>query len=116
MRADDSSSLRRLSRAAAERIRAHAWPGNVRQLENLIHALCVTCDTEIIEEHDLPDEIRGEGGAACGPLPELELPAMEKALIQRALERTAANRTQAARLLGVTRHVLLRKMKRHGID
>jgi len=115
------SSPRAFSPEALAALAAHDWPGNVRQLENLVNALSVTCDGPIIEVEDLPAEVRGgEAGGSdlLGPLPAegVELAAVERELIRRALDRTAGNRTRAAKLLGISRHVLLGKLRRHGLD
>ena len=96
------------------------WPGNVRQLENMLNALCVTCDQDIIGWEHLAPEIRGTHPDADAPSraigdEAMDLAAVEKDLIRRALEQTGGNRTRAARLLGISRHVLQGKLKRHGL-
>ncbi len=113
-------SPRGISPEALEVLQRQAWPGNVRELENLINGLSVTADGPILEIDDLPAALRGGSGRACaspGPIePDATtLPAMEKAMIRQALRRAKGNRTRAAGLLGISRHVLLGKLRRHGI-
>ncbi|MFQ5876403.1 MAG: sigma-54-dependent transcriptional regulator [Acidobacteriota bacterium] len=117
-------SPRSFSPAAMEALGRFHWPGNVRQLENLVNALCVTCEADAVELSHLPPELRGAeraagAGAAAGVLPAalpaegIPLAAVERELIERALRRTGGNRTRAAGLLGVSRHVLLGLLKKH---
>lgn len=101
---------------------AHAWPGNVRQLENAIErALAMLGGRTQVELTDLPPDLQPVETDAAAPsldLPEkgLDLPALiaqiEKGLIDRALTRTAQNRGAAARLLGLKRTTLVEKLKR----
>jgi len=101
---------------------AHAWPGNVRQLENAIErALALLGSRTQIELADLPPDLQPVDADAVTPsldLPEkgIDLPALiaeiEKDLIDRALTRTAQNRGAAARLLGLKRTTLVEKLKR----
>jgi putative PEP-CTERM system response regulator len=101
--------------AALEQLTAFDWPGNVRQLENVIHSLCVTCEGARIGEEALPPEIRGTEACPGVSADGKSLPEMERDLIWQALERTGGNRTRAAKLLGISRHVLLGKLKKHGL-
>ncbi|MBI5197634.1 MAG: sigma-54-dependent Fis family transcriptional regulator [Nitrospirae bacterium] len=96
----------------------HDWPGNVRELENLVERLVVTCDRDLISPEYLPAEIRRDpqGISDCIPqIPEsgVTLDQMEEGLIRKTLEKTGGNRNMAASLLGVSRKVLWRKMKRY---
>ncbi len=104
------------------RLMAHAWPGNVRQLENAIErALAMLGGRTQIEVTDLPPDLQPTGAESVTPsldLPEqgIDLPALiatiEKDLIDRALSRTAQNRGAAARLLGLKRTTLVEKLRR----
>jgi len=101
---------------------AHAWPGNVRQLENAIErALAMLGGRKQIEVGDLPPDLQPVEQDPTTPsldLPEsgIDLPGLvaqiEKDLIERALTRTAQNRGAAARLLGLKRTTLVEKLKR----
>ena len=109
-------SPRSIAPEALQLLSAHDWPGNVRQLENLINAIAVTCESSAIKPADLPGEIRDTTRPPIPVAAGFDLQAMERQLIQRALDRTSGNRTRAAKLLGISRHVLLNKLKRHRLD
>jgi two-component system response regulator HydG len=108
-----------LSRGAAEKLLGYAWPGNVRELANSIErALALTRHDQILEE-DLPARIRdyrrahvlvtGDDPSELVPLEEVE-----RRYIARVLESVAGNKTLAARILGVDRKTLYRKLERAG--
>jgi two-component system response regulator AtoC len=101
-----------------ERFRAHHWPGNVRELANVIErAMVMAQGAVILPEHlpptffDVPSVRRGEGSR----LPELSLEAAERDQILRALQASGGKRIEAARLLGLSRRTLYRKLDRYGI-
>ncbi len=91
------------------------WPGNVRELENAIEHAFVKCHGDGIRVSDLPlglvREVRGDY-----PLIADESPLSEKEQMLSVLERTGWNRSRAARLLGMHRTTIWRKMKEYGID
>jgi two-component system response regulator PilR (NtrC family) len=100
---------------------AYAFPGNVRELENIIERALALCDGAAIHVDDLQltpseDETTGTALAADGavPLPDY-LDQVERNEILKALGRTRFNRTAAARLLGVTFRTLRYRMERLGI-
>jgi DNA-binding NtrC family response regulator len=114
-----------VSQDAMRRLMAFSWPGNVRQIENVIErALALSGGRRRIEVDDLPPEIRGESTApALSPhLPDsgVDLPALvldfERQLIDQALTRTEGNRGAAARLLGLKRTTLVEKLRRLSSD
>ena len=92
---------------------AHCWPGNVRELEHAIEHAFVRCRGEVLAMSDFPKEVVRPEEAA----PRLGAPGGHAAEeIQDALQRTGGNRTEAARLLGVDRTTLWRRMKRLGLS
>ena len=119
---DPGPRIPTVSQEAMRRLMAHAWPGNVRQLQNAIErALAMLGGRTQVELTDLPPDLQPVETDAAAPsldLPEkgLDLPALiaqiEKDLIERALTRTAQNRGAAARLLGLKRTTLVEKLKR----
>ncbi len=110
-----------VSQEAMRQMMMYRWPGNVRQLENVIErALALNPGRDRIEAEDLPEEVRA-GGAGADAAPELpdagmDLPAhlqrVEASLIRTALDRTGGNKQQAARLLNIKRTTLVEKAKR----
>jgi len=113
--------------AALMRLTSYRWPGNVRQLLNVVQNMAVnammgvppggvvTLDVahipDDIHESDEPGEAPGGGGALAGtPLEQIE-----KRAIRETLRLTAGNREQAARLLGIGERTLYRKLKEYGL-
>jgi transcriptional regulator with PAS, ATPase and Fis domain len=106
------------------RLMSYSWPGNVRQLENVIErALAFSGGRGQIDMDDLPSElVVGDAPllTASLSLPEdgvdlnLLLANVERDLIGRTLERTGGNKGQAARLLRINRTTLVEKLKRFG--
>ncbi len=110
------------SQDAMRRMMAFDWPGNIRQLENVVErALALSPGRPRIDVSDLPPEIREGGGEPDDGDTELpqdgidlqvRLGEIERGLIARALERTGGNRHRAARLLNLKRTTLVEKIKR----
>jgi DNA-binding NtrC family response regulator len=112
----------------------HDWPGNIRELENVIERAVLFADTQQIQVGDLPAELR-QGSFTPRPRASVTPPAadvtssaeglkeqvkaamnrLERELIQRALDQTAGNVTHAARLLKISRKGLQLKMKELGL-
>ena len=97
------------------------WPGNVRQLQNLVERLVVLTDSDVIGTADVEREM-GRLPLASSPAAAPEdgsLPstvrAAERDALADALARAAGNRTLAARLLGVSRRTLYNKLSAHGL-
>jgi len=87
------------------------FPGNVRELENILEQAFVLCRGEVIELHHLPPEIRPTAPSSAGGIGLMNLKAMEKNLIAETLRRYAGNRKSAARDLGINASTLYRKIK-----
>lgn len=102
---------------AARALAAHPWPGNIRELKNVVERCAILVTGEAIDTPDLA--LAGAAGPATGifRLPEggLNLPGLEQDLIRQALARSGGNRSQAARLLGIPRHVLIYRLEKFGI-
>ncbi|MBN2311206.1 MAG: sigma 54-interacting transcriptional regulator [Candidatus Hydrogenedentes bacterium] len=95
----------------------HEFPGNVRELENIIEHAFVLCRGGLIEPRHLPAPLRGPAGAGTPTQWEgLTLEALEKIHIADALRRHHGNRKAAARELGINPSTLYRKMKSMDID
>jgi len=98
------------------RLMDHDYPGNVRELENIIEHAFVLCRGALIEMAHLPPQLRGAGEAVSPNIAGMTLEAMERFLIANALQRHNGNRTAAARQLGINPSTLFRKLKSLGID
>jgi len=110
-------SVTGLAQPAAACLLAYHWPGNVRELRNIIErALALSCH-DLITLEDLPEQIQRPAGAAqlptslVSPGTILPLEEMERRYLHQVLEQLDGNRTLAARLLGVDRKTLYRKLK-----
>ncbi len=90
------------------------WPGNVRQLENVLERAVVLAQHKLVDLGDLPDAIRKPAATA---LPQIDnLNELERATIQRVLNETGWNMRQAARRLGISRTTLYSKLRRHALE
>ncbi|MBT8491488.1 MAG: sigma-54 dependent transcriptional regulator [Deltaproteobacteria bacterium] len=107
-----------LSTEARKRLSSHSWPGNVRQLKNVIERASVLCRGGVVQpEHLQLDQAQAQPSAA-GSSPEAlrqQAEDMEKRQIIEALEQCAGNQTKAARVLGLTRRALIGRLDKYGI-
>ncbi|MEO6576961.1 MAG: sigma-54 dependent transcriptional regulator [Polyangiaceae bacterium] len=110
-----------ISQDAAEKLVAYAWPGNVRELQNSMErAVALTRFSEICVD-DLPEKIRDYRSshvvvAGDDPTELVPLEEVERRYILRVLEAVAGNKTAAARILGLERKTLYRKLERYGVE
>jgi len=106
-----------VSSGVLARLMEHDYPGNVRELENIIEQAFVLCRGGLIDLHHLPPELRPAAGRSSrddeGPT---TLESMERMLIAEALRRHEGNRKQAAADLGIDPSTLYRKLKALGIE
>jgi len=105
-----------LSPEAMARLMEHDFPGNVRELENIIEQAFVLCRGGIIELHHLPPELRPASSSLEGAMGPMSIQAMEKSLITESLRRHAGNRKKAAQDLGIDTSTLYRKIRSLGIE
>jgi DNA-binding NtrC family response regulator len=104
-------SGKRLSPAAMEALLAHGWPGNVRELEHVIERASLLAATGEIT----PDDLMLRGRAETSRLEDMTLDQAERYLIERALAAHDGNVADAARVLGVSRSALYRRLASLGI-
>src|SRR5262249_4223284 len=133
-----------IAQDAVARLVTYHWPGNIRELENLMERTMLFCEGPEIRVSDLPPEITGVPGAVLPAVEEPSRPStltsfpaappaatlassslkeavraeterVERELIQRALDETGGNVTQAARKLKISRKSLQTKMKELGL-
>lgn len=98
------------SEAALSKLHAYQWPGNVRQLRNVIDSAVVMAEGDAIQPEDL-----GLRDVASGGLESLRIEYWERKLIREALKRTNGNIPAAAQLLGVGRATLYRKVDEYSL-
>ncbi|HNI60969.1 MAG TPA: helix-turn-helix domain-containing protein, partial [Pseudomonadota bacterium] len=129
-----NKAVRGISDEALRRLRAHLWPGNIRELEHCIESAVALCPAAELSMADLPlptasheaflrknppaqppptDEVKPSRVDPAGlQLPfGLSLADVEKRYIQQTVERFGGNRSEAARALGIGRNTLLRKLR-----
>ncbi len=94
----------------------HDFPGNVRELENIVEQAFVLARGEIIETRDLPPELRPSEARKSPDFGHVSIKAMEKRLIEETLRRHEGNRRKAAQDLGVNPSTLYRKILALGIE
>jgi DNA-binding NtrC family response regulator len=106
-----------LSHEALQLCQRFPWPGNVRQLRNLIERLVITCKNATIELSDLPDFLRthDHNAATFTIRPGMSVAEVEKLLIRKTLTHATANREEAAKLLGISRRSLQYKLRQYGL-
>lgn len=117
-------TIKSFSPEATALMKAYSWPGNIRELRNLVERLVVLESAEEILPRHLPSWLTGQSGAvghapvAKFTLPEvgISLDEVEKDLIRQALERTNNNKAQAAKLLQVSYDTLRYQVKKFGFE
>ena len=110
----------RLSAEAIKALQQYAFPGNVRELENILERATALCSGDVIEADDLhlePEDMGGVESAGRGSETlDDYLNRIERQAILEALQKTDGNRTAAARLLGVTFRSMRYRLERLGIE
>ena len=117
-RESNGRSIREVSIEALDRLVAYSWPGNIRELQNVIERVVVVAEGDTLFTQHLPNEI--------GPVGEHQersitrgiatLSEVERRHIETALLGAEWNQSEAARILGITRAQLRHRIKHHEID
>jgi DNA-binding NtrC family response regulator len=124
--------IKAIEEPALQFLATYQWPGNIRELENVLERCVLFCDDETIRTEHLPPDVRGTEAVAGAPGPvvaeeDLRIEGglkdhvkaatanLEKQFIVRALEQTSRNVTRAAQLLKISRKSLQTKMKDFGL-
>jgi len=110
-----NKNVEALSSEAMPVLMEYSWPGNVRELENVIERAVLLARGRWIT----PEELIRESSPYLGPAEALSLKKatrrLERELIEKALKLTRGNRTRAARILEISRPMLLAKIKEYGL-
>jgi two-component system nitrogen regulation response regulator GlnG len=136
--AEEGLPRRRLSEGATARLESESWRGNVRELRNVVYRLALLSRDELIDEDTVATQLgavmRDVGGEATpdlagaldrwiaaevprpGELYDAALAAFERPLFEHALGETGGNQLQAARLLGINRNTLRKRLSELGIE
>jgi two-component system, NtrC family, response regulator HydG len=110
-----SKQIQGLTRRAQAVLLQHPWPGNVREMENVISCSCLTSVNDFIDVDDFPESLQkpaGHAGAASDSWRPLPLEEVRRQHIRRVLEACEGNRVRAAQMLGIGRTSLYRFLKR----
>jgi len=110
--------------SAAEMLKEYAWPGNIRELRNVVERTMILCTEDEIDDTDLPEEVR-DHRAVLPPAEPLSaydvsptgdqfvtLAELEDRYIQEVLSAAGGNKTHAARILGIHPTSLMRRLKK----
>ena len=108
----------RLSVEAAQRLMSYEYPGNIRELENIIQRILIHCEGDVVEPYHLVDDLCNTSAVVVRgnrqdwpPLSE-----HEKQYILEVLDEVEGNKSSAAKILGIDRVSLWRKIKRYGLE
>lgn len=107
-----------VDRGLLQQLMDHPWPGNIRELENVLERMVILRESDLLTVDDLPPDFDletpalGEGGNGNHDFGGMTLPEAERRLILQSLERNSWNKAKAARELGILRHVLLYRLKK----
>lgn len=118
-----------ISGEAMKYLLEYSYPGNIRELKNIIERMVILCNDKVIGVEDLPLEIKMKSDTlenktvtGIGPLKEVlekdiyELAEVERVVIASALQKTRWNKQETAKLLGIGRTTLYEKIRKYGLD
>jgi Nif-specific regulatory protein len=115
---EHGKDIRRISTPAIDMLTAYHWPGNARELQNVVERAVLVCDGHVIHAHHLPPTL--QTAEASGTTMNVSLgdamDAYEKDLLQDALKSARGNRAKAARLVRTTDRIFNYRVRRLGID
>jgi DNA-binding NtrC family response regulator len=110
--------VKSISDEAMKALMYYEWPGNVRELENAIERAVILAETDTIGLEDLPPWIKGEGEGSGESMRDgifvpfgMRIEDVERLLIRETLSRVGGDKTKAARILGISRRTIYRKLQ-----
>ena len=108
---------RRLDDAALDRLLRHGWPGNIRELRNVLErAMILGRGQDVLDASALPAEVRSRGGADGDGFEARPLEDIEREHIERSLIAFKGNRSHTAKALGIARATLIKKIREYGFE
>ncbi|MCU0304865.1 MAG: sigma-54 dependent transcriptional regulator [Thermoanaerobaculales bacterium] len=109
--ADGGYSVEGVRQDALDLLVDHGWPGNVRQLENVVERAVILRKAGLVQPSDLPPELAAAPLSGSGR----SLEELERAHILQLLEECGGNRSRVARILGISRRTVHRKLRQYGL-
>ncbi|MEJ2691830.1 MAG: sigma-54 dependent transcriptional regulator [Candidatus Thiodiazotropha sp.] len=112
-------AIKGITTAALGALMRHDWPGNIRELENVIQRMMILTESDKIDADVLPLKMstsKAVGGKALDHLPPQSLEDVEAFFIRKTLRETKGDRTLSAEILGIDKSTLWRKIKRYNLD
>src|ERR1700720_415823 len=120
--AKHGKSVRGIGAEVLDIFMSHTWPGNIRELRNVLERAAIMCEKDLISRSSLPGEFGKVASKGPSDLSSIKFPvgttvdAMERELILQTLQATGNNKTRAAELLGVSLKTLHNKLKEYGSE
>ena len=113
--AKNRRKIKAISPEVLQAFQDYPWPGNIRELENVIERGVIVCVGDTLTLRDLPDHLRQAAWVVPDHLVEPELPEYERRLISRTLEKVDGQRQAAAEILGISLEELELKLRSYGV-
>lgn len=118
--------VERIDPAVINKFLSYEWPGNIRQLENLIEQMVIMCEAQALTLEALPESMRGDANLEPPQIADHEWDLKkaissvqrytEEMMIKKALQHTGHNKTKSAELLGISRRALIYKVQEYQLD
>ncbi|MEG6616873.1 sigma-54 dependent transcriptional regulator [Peptococcaceae bacterium 1198_IL3148] len=113
--------VKNISKEAMDLLLSYNWPGNIRELQNVIERAVIICQGDTVLPEHLPKELQQNGHEDVEsiinfPDTGISLEQVEKELILKALTKSSGNQTKAAQLLGITRSALIYRSQKYNIN
>lgn len=105
-----------LARPVEDALLSYQWPGNLDELKSVVVTAATTANGPTIEVQDLPAPLAEHAGSSGQPVATRRLRDLEMQHLRQVLEETRGNKSRAARILGLSRWALQRKLRKHGIS
>jgi len=113
--AKNRRKIKAMSPEVLQAFQDYPWPGNIRELENVIERGVIVCLGDTLTRRDLPDHLQHAGWAMPDRMAEPELPELERQFISRTLEKVDGQRQAAAEILGISLEELELRLRSYGV-